>query len=126
MMKHLPTNPAPLINHAIGAIKLLQLHLDHPTAINAREARAAGTEAVQRLQQLDDTGLRLAEALNIAASHFPYPLSVSVGMAGQRYDQLQVIVSDGNHIMHTISAKTVDGLRELLGVNAHPARSASQ
>lgn len=36
--------------HAIGALKLAGLHLDHPSVIPGRVLRAACTEAIDRLQ----------------------------------------------------------------------------
>lgn len=111
-----PLNPQPLIERITGAVALLQLRLKHPTAVDAKQAAAAADEALEHLRRLDNTALRLAEALHIGMARFPHPLSVSVGLSGRDLDMLQITVMDGEHVMRTIQAKTVEGLRELLAL----------
>lgn len=119
-----PLNPQPLVERITGAVALLQLRLKHPTAVDAKQAAAAADEALEHLRRLDNTALRLAEALHIGIARFPHPLTVSVGFAGRGQEQLQLTVMDGQHVMHMVQAKTVDGLRELLAVGYLPEVAA--
>lgn len=118
-----PLNPMPLVERITGAVALLQLRLKHPTAVDDKQA-AAADEALEHLRRLDDQALRLAEALHIGVARFPYPLTVSVGFVGRAQEQLQLTVMDGQHVMHMVQAKTVDGLRELLAVGYLPEVAA--
>lgn len=124
MINKTSTNPLPLISDTIGAIKLLQLHLQHPSYVDTKQATKAADDALYRLALLDDKALRLAEALHLGIARFPHPLTVSVGFVGRDQEQLQLTVMDGNHLMHTVQAKTVDGLRELLAVGYLPEVAA--
>lgn len=116
MINKTSTNPLPLISDTVGAIKLLQLHLQHPSYVDTKQASKAADDALQRLFLLDDKALRLAEALHLGIARFPHPLSVSVGLSGRDLSMLQITVMDGEHVMRTIQAKTVEGLRELLAL----------
>ena len=55
-------NPMPIIEEAIGALKLMQVHFDHPTTISKEVASATVNEAIERLQLIQPSALRLAEA----------------------------------------------------------------
>ena len=46
MNPHKPT----AAEHAIGALKLVELHLDFPTVIDRATVRGASREAIERLQ----------------------------------------------------------------------------
>ena len=119
-----PLNPQPLVERITGAVALLQLRLKHPTAVDAKQAAAAADEALEHLRRLDNTALRLAEALHIGMVRFPYPLTVSVGFVGRDQEQLQLTVMDGQHFKHAIQAKSVDGLRAMLAVGYVPEVAA--
>jgi hypothetical protein len=117
-------NPRPLIERVTGAIKLLQLHLQHPTAVDAKQATASAAEALEQLRLLDSPALQLAEALHIGTTHYPHPLTVSVGFVGREQTRLQLTVMDGPHLMICIQANTVAGLREQLAVGYVPEVAA--
>tara|TARA_Y100000780_G_scaffold189852_1_gene177284 strand:+ start:20 stop:400 length:381 start_codon:yes stop_codon:yes gene_type:complete len=119
-----PLNPQPLVERITGAVALLRLRLKHPTAVDAKQAAAAADEALEHLRLLDSPALQLAEALHIGTTHYPHPLTVSVGFVGREQTRLQLTVMDGPHLMICIQANTVAGLREQLAVGYVPEVAA--
>lgn len=103
--------------HAIGALKLVALHLDHPTVIDKATVRAASNEAIGHLQAQNphaaDLG-RLYAAL-IAVTPRGWLPYVTLTM-----DPITpygaVITNAAGEITHRQVGKTIDGLTQLIAL----------
>ncbi|PAV48475.1 hypothetical protein CK486_08480 [Pseudomonas sp. HAR-UPW-AIA-41] len=112
MNPHKPT----AAEHAIGALKLVELHLDFPTVIDRATVRGASREAIERLQQPQDANARHLPALFCALFHrLPrgYVPHVTVTTDPQR--PFGVVVTDpADNVVARQLGKTIEGLVELV------------
>lgn len=62
-------NTPSALTHAIGALKLVRLHIEHPSVVSARELQAVADEAIERIEQAnlhrDDLGRLYAELVRV-------------------------------------------------------------
>lgn len=102
--------------HAIGALKLVGLHLDHPTVIDPAVMRAASTEAIERLQaqtpgQVADLGPLYCALLAVTPrGHLPH-----VTLTLNPTTPYGAVITDatGSVVARQIG-KTIDGLAALI------------
>lgn len=100
-----------LIDDAIGALKLYQLHLDHPTAVAAQAAKHTGADALQGLGLINRQAIELAEAHRLAAATQPAGVSVAVQPTEHGF---AAYIIDAGEVVQLVTAKTPAGLAELL------------
>ncbi len=62
-------NTPSALTHAIGALKLVRLHIEHPSVVSARDLQAAAAEAIERIEHAnpnrDDLGRLYAELVRV-------------------------------------------------------------
>ena len=109
-------NPMPIIEEAIGALKLMQVHFDHPTTISKEVASATVNEAIERLQLIQPSALRLAEAYASVRTVAPKHCTVCVAPAAADGFQLIAVILNGTLVEQQVMAGTPQGLVELLRV----------
>lgn len=102
---------------AIGALKLVELHLDHPTVFSKGTLRGACREAIERLQanrlHAEDLGRLYAELVRITPrGHLPY---VSVTPADPA-PFAAIIVNAAGAIVTQQRAKSIDGLVQIIAL----------
>jgi hypothetical protein len=105
--------------HAIGALKLMCLHLDHPAVIDRAVMRAASTEAIERLQaqtpgQVADLGPLYSALLAVTPrGHLPH-VTLTLNPA----TPYGAVITDahGNVVARQIG-KTIDGLTQLIAAS---------
>lgn len=123
MNPHKPT----AAEHAIGALKLVELHLDFPTVIDRATVRDASREAIERLQQPQDANARHLPALVCALfQRLPRNLvpHVTITRDAQRPFAAVITDTDGNLVDRQMG-KTIEGLVELLAAR-HPLVGAGE
>jgi hypothetical protein len=105
--------------HAIGALKLVSLHLDHPTVIARDVVRAASTEAIERLQaqtpgQVADLGPLYCALLAVTPrGHLPH---VTLTLTPATPFGAVITDAHGNVVARQIG-KTIDGLAQLIAAS---------
>jgi len=113
-------------HHAVGALKLTRLHLDHPSVIPARVLRDTCTEAIARLQlnepHADDLG-RLWCALFAV---LPRGFLPHVTLTREPATPFACVITDatGNLVDRQLG-KTIEGITELIRLR-HGAPSAAR
>lgn len=62
-------NTPSALTHAIGALKLVRLYIEHPSVVSARDLQAAAAEAIERIEHAnphrDDLGRLYAELVRV-------------------------------------------------------------
>lgn len=111
------------IKEAIGALKLVSLHLDHPTTVAAPVLRAASQEAIQRLQATstataDELG-RLYCALVAVTPRGHMPHVTLTNLPATPYGC--VITDAAGNVVDRQIGKTIEGLAALIGARSKPA-----
>ena len=101
---------------AIGALKLVPVHLDHPTVVPAPVLRDAAAEAIQRLEQNQPHADQLGELYQklfavTPRGHVPYVTLTQ--LPNTPYGA--VITNAAGNLVTSQIAKTIDGLVELIG-----------
>jgi len=114
--KFTPYNPMPIIDQAIGVLRLMQVHFDHPTTISKEVAADTVAEAIERLQLIQPSTLRLAEAHAAVSAKIPKHLTACVAPTGTDGSELLAVILNGAVLVQQVVAKTPQGLIELLRV----------
>ncbi len=104
--------------HAIGALKLVAMHLDHPTVIKPATLRAASLEAIEHLQaqqppQAADLGRLYAALLAVTPrGHLPY-----VTLTLDPAVPFGAVITDaaGNIVTRQIG-KSIEGLAQIIAL----------
>lgn len=101
--------------HAIGALKLASLHLDHPSVVPASALRGACAEAILHLQaampHADDLG-RLYSALLAVTPRGLLPHVTLTGNPATPYGC--VITNAAGQLVDCQVGKTIEGIAELI------------
>lgn len=105
------------VHHAIGALKLVRLHIDHPTVISSELLGSAASEAVERLiarnPHMADLGELYASLLAVTPlGHLPH-----VTLTRDAKTPYGAVVTDshGNVVARQIG-KTIEGLTQLIAL----------
>lgn len=111
---------------AIGVLKLVELHLDHPTVICKGTVRDACAEARQRLEACIPTAAELgrlyAELVRVTPrGYLPY---VSFQPGAQAPYSAKVVNAAGQQVTEQ-HAKSIDGLVQIIALR-FPPQEASQ
>jgi len=114
--KFTPYNPMPIIDQAIGVLKLMQVHFDHPTTISKEVASDTVNEVIDRLRLIQPQHVRLAEAYAAVSAQLPKHLTVCVAPAGADGTELVAVILNGTLVEQQVMAHTPQGLVELLRV----------
>lgn len=114
--KFTPYNPMPIIDQAIGVLRLMQVHFDHPTTISKEVASDTVNEAIDRLRLIQPQHVRLAEAYAAVSAYLPQHLTAYVAPTGADSSQLMAVILDGFQVEHHVIANTPQGLVERLRV----------
>lgn len=109
-------NPMPIIEEAIGALKLMRMHFEHPTTISKEAASTTVNEAIDRLRLLKPCTLRLAEAHAAVSAYLPEHLTACVAPTGTDDSQLVAVVLNGTVVQEQVIASSPQALVELLRV----------
>ncbi|BAU76152.1 hypothetical protein [Metapseudomonas furukawaii] len=112
MSQHRPT----AVDHAVGVLKLVGLHIDHPTVIDQKLVRDASAEAIERLQQQIAPAahhLALLYARLIERTPQGYRPYVTLTQDPQR-PYGAVITDTNDNVVARQLGKSVDSLVELL------------
>ncbi|WP_437881053.1 hypothetical protein [Pseudomonas sp. LRF_L74] len=103
------------LTHALGVLKLVRLHVDHPSVVSARTLQAAADEAIERLNAAnphrDDLGRLYAELVRVTPrGHIPY-----VTLTQDTTVPYGAVITDaaGSVITRQL-AKSIDGLVQLI------------
>lgn len=119
------TSPA---QHAIGALKLVALHLDHPAVVPARVLRGACIEAIEHLQisrtHAEELGRFYSDLLAVTPrGSLPY-----VTMTTDATAPYACVITDASgEMMERHVGKTIAGIVERVRLHHHtptPARTA--
>lgn len=107
--------------HAIGALKLVALHLDHPTVVSPALLRAAAKEAIERLQNhiphADDLSRLYAALFAVTPrGHLPH-----VTLTTDATVPYGAVITDakGNIVTRQV-AKSIDGLVQIIATRFGP------
>lgn len=112
MSQHRPT----AVDHAVGVLKLVGVHIDHPTVIDKKLLRDASREAIERLQQQEAPAahhlatlyMRLVE--RTPEGYVPY-----VTLTRDPLRPYGAVITDtSENVVARQLAKTVDSLVELI------------
>lgn len=116
------------VKDAIGVLKLVGLHIEHPTVVSQRTLRAASDEAIARLEatttaQADELG-RLYCALLSATprGHVPY---VTLTTSPATPYGCVITNADGNVVDRQVG-KTIEGLVAMIAARQAPRAEAAQ
>lgn len=114
------------MKQAIGVLKLVELHFDHPTVICQRTVRDACAEARQRLEahapSAVDLGYLYAELVRVTPrGHLPY---VSFRPGERAPYSAKVVNAEGQQVTEQ-HAKSIDGLVQIIAMR-FPRQEASQ
>jgi len=113
--------------HAIGALKLTSLHLDHPTVVPAKVLRGACSEAIAHLQanhpHADDLG-RLWCALFAV---LPRGFLPHVTLTPEPAAPFACVITDGTgSVVDRQAGKTIEGITELIRLRLPAGRGEAQ
>lgn len=101
--------------HAIGALKLASLHLDHPSVVPARVLRGACAEAIGHLQanqpHADDL-VRLYSSLLAVTPRGHLPHVTLTGNPATPYGC--VITNAAGQLVDCQAGKTIEGITEMI------------
>lgn len=103
------------LDHAIGALKLVRLHLDHPSVVSAAVLQATAAEAIERLNSAnphrDELGRLYAELVLVTPrGHMPY-----VTLTRDSAVPYAAIVTDASgNVLTRQLAKSIDGLVQII------------
>lgn len=103
------------LTHAIGALKLVRLHLDHPSVVSARELQAVAAEAIERIEHAnphrDELGRLYAELVRVTPrGHIPY-----VTLTQDVTVPYGCVITDASGVAVTRQlAKSIDGLVQII------------
>lgn len=104
--------------HAIGALKLVAMHLDHPTVIKPATLRAASLEAIEHLQaqqppQAADLGRLYAALLAVTPRGWiPY-----VTLTLDPTTPYGAVITNGaGEIVHRQIGKSIEGLTQIIAL----------
>lgn len=114
------------MKQAIGVLKLVELHFDHPTVICQRTVRDACAEAHQRLEadfpSPADLGRLYAELVRVTPrGHLPY---VSFRPGDRAPYSAKVVNAAGQQVTEQ-HAKSIEGLVQIIALR-FPPQEASQ
>ncbi|XXF10176.1 hypothetical protein J3Q00_07440 [Pseudomonas sp. D2-3] len=109
------------ISHAIGALKLANVHVEHPTALSGKTLAATSTEAIERLNAAyphrEELGRLYAELVRVTPlGHLPY---VSLELKTQA-PYLALIVNASGEPVYRQRAKSLEGLVQLVATRFEP------
>ncbi len=113
--------------HAIGALKLTSLHLDHPTVVPAKVLRGACSEAIAHLQtnqpHADDLGrLWCALFAVLPAGYLPH-----VTLTPEQAAPFGCVITDGTgSVVDRQAGKTIEGITELIRLRLPAGRGEVQ
>nr|WP_312231677.1 hypothetical protein [Pseudomonas sp.] len=112
------------ISHAIGALKLASVHVEHPTALSGKTLADTCAEAIERLNAAyphrEELGRLYAELVRVTPlGHLPY---VSLEPKTQS-PYLALVVNASGEVVHRQRAKSIEGLVELVAVRFHPQQA---
>ena len=109
--------------HAQGALKLVDLHLDHPGVISQATLRGACLEALGHLQAAlphsDDLGHLYSELLRVTPrGTLPY-----VNLTGDAAVPYSAIITDSSdNVLTRQRAKSIDGLVQIIAARFEQGR----
>lgn len=110
------------IKEAVGALKLVSLHLDHPTVVGSRTLREACNEAIERLQATlppcaEDLGRLYQQLLAVTPrGHLPH-----VTLTTEPSTPYGCVITDASgNVVDRQVGKTVEGLAAMIAAR-HPA-----
>lgn len=107
--------------HAIGALKLVALHLDHPTVVSPALLRAASSEAIERLQNhiphADDLGRLYAALIAVTPrGHLPH-----VTLTKDPAVPYGAVITDASGVIVTRQiGKSIEGLTQIIALRFPP------
>ncbi|SDF23238.1 hypothetical protein [Phytopseudomonas seleniipraecipitans] len=112
------------ISHAIGALKLASVHVEHPTALSGQTLLATSVEAIQRLNAAyphrEELGRLYAELVRVTPrGHLPY---VSLE-ANDQAPYLAIITNAAGEVVHRQRGKTIEGLVQLVATRFEPPQA---
>lgn len=113
--------------HAIGALKLTSLHLDHPTVVPAKVLRGACSEAIAHLQtnqpHADDLGrLWCALFAVLPTGYLPY-----VTLTLEQAAPFACVITDGTgSVVDRQAGKTIEGITEMIRLRLPAGRGEVQ
>ena len=115
-------------DHAIGALKLVALHLDHPTVIDKATVRAASNEAIEHLQaqlppQAADLGRLYAALVAVTPrGHLPH---VTLTLDPVTPYGAVITNATGEVVVRQIG-KTIEGLTQLIALRFPAGRGEAR
>lgn len=103
------------INSAVGALKLVPMHLNHPTMISRATLIGASSEAVALLESLPYVSVELAEVFRcvdavIGEGQITYVTSVKC----PEYPYGAVVADAKGNVLAAAKGKSKEGLAELI------------
>lgn len=108
-------NTPSALTHAIGALKLVRLHIDHPSVVSAGQLQAAAAEAIERIEHAyphrDDLARLYAELVRITPrGYVPY-----VTLTQDSAVPFGCVITDATGSVITRQlAKSIDGLVQII------------
>lgn len=109
------------ISHAIGALKLASVHVEHPTALSGKTLAATSAEAIERLNAAyphrEELGRLYAELVRVTPlGHLPY---VSLEPKTPAPYRALVVNASGEPVFRQ-RAKSIEGLVQLVATRFEP------
>lgn len=109
------------ISHAIGALKLASVHVEHPTALSGKTLADTSAEAIERLNAAyphrEELGRLYAELVRVTPlGHLPY-VSLEPKTPAP---YLALIVNASGEPVYRQSAKSIEGLVQLVATRFEP------
>nr|WP_288358286.1 hypothetical protein [uncultured Pseudomonas sp.] len=109
------------ISHAIGALKLASVHVEHPTALSGKTLADTSAEAIERLNAAyphrEELGRLYAELVRVTPlGHLPY-VSLEPKTPAP---YLALIVNASGEPVYRQRAKSIEGLVQLVATHFEP------
>lgn len=109
------------ISHAIGALKLASVHVEHPTALSGKTLADTSAEAIERLNAAyphrEELGRLYAELVRVTPlGHLPY---VSLEPQTQAL-YLALVANASGEPVYRQRAKSIEGLIQLVATRFEP------
>lgn len=106
------------MNHVIdiakGALKLLDLHMQHPNTVSHKQASDAAQDALQALESYGNTSTLLEDTHRAVRSVLDRRLQVMVSPVEMPNTAVRVAVLDGSNVIYHIEGNSPKALAEIV------------
>ncbi len=111
------------ITDAIGVLKLAEMHVNNPTAVDAATVRDASVECIQRLEAIDPRALLLVELYTQLFALIPAGWLPHVTLTADPVRPFGAVITDeAGNIATRNTGKTIEGLVGLISARLRVGR----